>query len=151
MLLESNLEKKMTEEHEEYHDALSTPDETKQDMNDFLSSLKDQKNPEPEIKPEPSAKKEEAKTAIDDEFGGENWEGAIDLDDDILKEMGNDDIDLGDLESEISKELAEKENPSAAPPNPLFKLVSEAIIPAHHVAVGNFEKALELLQTQIGL
>lgn len=150
MLLESNLEEKIKQEHEDYYDARSAPENTEQDMNDFLSSLKDQKPPEPEIKP--TQKKEEIKkTKEDDDFGGQNWEGGIDIDADILNEIGGEDIDLAELEKEIYNEQAEKENPSAAPPNPLFVLVGQSVIPAHHIAVGNFEKALDLLKAQIGL
>ena len=151
MLLESNLEDKIKHEQEEYYDAKSAPENTEQDMNDFLSSLKDQKPAELEIKP--IQKKEEAKKTKedDDEFGGQNWEGGIDIDADILNEIGGEDIDLAELEKEIYNEQTEKENPSAAPPNPLFVFAGESVIPAHHIAVGNFEKALELLKNQIGL
>lgn len=151
MLLESNLEEKMKHDHEEFYDAKAAPENAEQDMNDFLSSLKEQKAPEPEIKSAPSKEESKKPKVEEDDLGGQNWEGGIDIDADILNEIGVDEIDLAELEKEIYNEQTEKDNPSSAPPNPLFVLVGDSVIPAHHIAVGNFEKAVELLKNQIGL
>jgi hypothetical protein len=90
-----------------------------------------------------------------DDAGNDQWGDEIDLDDDILGDMGGDDIegdiDLADLDKEVNAEEQEVFVPPSRSNDPLIQIVANSMIPAHHIAVGNFKDALQLLKKQIGL
>lgn len=91
----------------------------------------------------------------EDSTGEENWVEDIQLDDDILKDVdGHDqpgDPDLDDLDKEIMQEQQEDFVLPGTSNDPLKQMVGDSIIPAHHLAIGEVDYALELLRKQIGL
>jgi coatomer protein complex subunit alpha (xenin) len=141
-----------TNEDSNFVDASATEDDTGAEISDLLAGFKEKENPASadildETGPNPDDE-------IDPLASGEKWGDEIDLDDDILGDVGEaGDPDLADLDAEINEEAKEQEVfvPPTRSNDPLKQIVANSMIPAHHVAIGNFREALDLLKKQIGL
>ena len=149
MLIESNIQEQMNEDHID-----------EQEFYDAKSSEEDPARKPPSLDPN-------SKTELDDDGEGYSAGGmkAVgkpevndDIDDvDIMGDLGEDDLmggleDLADLDKELEEEIdIDNFEEQKKTEDPLKEMVKNSIIPVHHIAVGDFGKALELLQKQIGL
>jgi len=147
MLVQSNIEDRMNQE---------VPEE--QNMDDLLMDVRENKQTEDLLKfdDEDEPKKGDIDDLdVDADLGGDKWGDEIDLDDDILGDMGTDqdngDPDLADLDRELNEEEQEVFVPPSKSNDPMNQIVSNSMIPAHHIAIGDFKQAIELLKKQIGL
>lgn len=160
MLLQSNVQEKMGSKNdsEHFHDASGTEEDNGKDISDLLTSFKKNENAEGEL--EIDTEENLQVEDIDPLDGGledeGNWPDDIELDDDdILGDIGDDEIgdpDLAELDNEVNKK-EEKEVfvPPTRSNDPLKQITSSSLIPAHHVAIGDFKQALDLLKKQVGL
>jgi coatomer subunit alpha len=159
MLLQSNVQEKMAEDQsdeQEYHDARDSADDTGRDISDLLTSFKEKDKAENDLDIDITANdKYDDIDALADDSANDKWGDEIELDDDILGDMGADDMagdpDLADLDNELKGEEQEVFIPPSRSNDPLIQIVANSMIPAHHIAVGNFKEALALLRKQIGL
>ena len=158
MLLQSNVAGEDRQE-EKFYDATATSKDTGRDISDLLTSFKEKEHSvEPGFEDDLlDVGKTDDLDAIGDEqaIGNDQWGEEIELDDDILGDMGADvthgDPDLADLDREVNQEEDEVFIPPTRSNDPIIQLVSSSMIPAHHIALGNFKEALDLLRKQIGL
>jgi coatomer subunit alpha len=147
MLVQSNVEQKMGE---------AAPEE--QNVGDILSDVRDNKLTEDLLKfdDEDFPKNEGIDDfAVDADIDGDKWGDEIQLDDDeILGDIGGEeagDPDLADLDKEVNQQETEFFVPPSKSNDPMNQIVANSMIPAHHIAIGNFKEALDLLRKQIGL
>lgn len=147
MLVQSNMEEKMDE---------TAPEE--QNVGDILSEVRENKQTEELLKfDNEDVPKSEGidDLAADADIDGDKWGEEIELDDDeILGGMGAEeagDPDLADLDKEVNQQETEFFVPPSKSNDPMNQIVANSMVPAHHVAIGNFKEALDLLKKQIGL
>lgn len=125
-------------QEEEFFDAPESKEESG-DIADLLEEEPTKDEPEDEL----------------GDLGGDDDDllGLDDEEDDILKDLGADEDD--DMDDLLNEETQETESEIYVPPthgqNSLTDRVRDSIIPAYHVAIGDFPTAFEMLKKQIGL
>ena len=87
--------------------------------------------------------------------GNDNWGNEIELDDDFLNDMDQNDQNIDpdnvDFDIDINEDQPNVSLDPIKSADPLQKIAYHSQIVAHHIIIGNFEDALELLKKQIGL
>lgn len=154
MLVKSNVQEDHQEplnlnEEEKFYDASDKPAEKKTHQTE--STILDQDN---EGFNQPTEAVDQIE-AGEDAIEGDKWGNEIELDDDILGDIdhNNHDIDpdLVDFDIDINDDQPNIALDPIKSADPLQKIAYQSEVPAHHILVGNFEEALELLKKQIGL
>ena len=89
-----------------------------------------------------------------DDVGNDNWGNEIELDD-LLNDMDQNDQNIDpdnvDFDIDINEDQPNVSLDPIKSADPLQKIAYHSQIAAHHIIIGNFEDALELLKKQIGL
>ena len=149
MLLQSNVQKEAINEPEEdkFYDAVD-------------DNVIDSVVPEPQIDNQETSDYNKPSGDLDkmdegDALENDDWGNEIELDADLLNDMDQNDQNIDPDNVDFDIDINEDQPNVALDPiksaDPLQKIAYHSEIPAHHIIIGNFEDALELMKKQIGL